>query len=139
MEGGGCAEIVEDEAAVCACRGEDAGFGLVEGDGGDSIDAGGPVEGLGGVGRGAVQIVEADGGGGRGGEGGFVSVPRYAREGVCAEPGRGGAAVRRSVVRIVELDRLVTTAGEQCLIFRPAHPLHQIPMRLRLPNFIPTG
>jgi len=47
VEGRRGAEVVEDDCAVEGCGGENGGFGLVEGDGGDCVGGGWPAEGLG--------------------------------------------------------------------------------------------
>ena len=47
VEGGGSAQVVENDGAVGGGGGENGGFGLVEGDSGDSFDRRRPAEGLG--------------------------------------------------------------------------------------------
>lgn len=75
-EGGGGAQVVEDEGAVGGGGSEDGGFGGVEGEGGDGVGLGGPVEGLQRGGGGAVEVVDGDDAGGCG-DGGFAAVVRH--------------------------------------------------------------
>ena len=60
------AQIIEDEGAVSGSGGEEGGFGLVEGDCGDGVGGGGPVEGLEWGGGGAREVVDGDDAGGGG-------------------------------------------------------------------------
>lgn len=138
VQGRGCAEVVEDEAAVGCCGGEDAGFSLIEREGGDGVDAGRPGEGLDRSRGGSSDVVE---GNLRGGDGkdGLGPMPRYAAVGILAEPAGDRGAVGGCVVGIEEFDGFIATAGEELSVLRPADAFDEVVVSFRLPDFVLTG
>jgi len=137
--GSGGAQVIKGEGAVRSAGGEKGCLALVEGEGGDGVDSGGPGEGLRRGRAGAGEIVDLDGGGGCGGEGGFGAVTRDTGERIRTQPGGRRGGVGGGLVGVIELDRLVGAAGEQLAIMRPTHPAHHVFVRAHLPYLVAAG
>lgn len=137
--GSGSAQVIEGEGAVRSAGGEKRCLALIEGEGGDGVDSGGPGEGLRRGGAGAGEIVDQDGRGGGSSEGGLGAVARDAGERIRAQPGGRGGGVRGGLVRVIELDRLVGAAREQLAIVRPTHPANHVFVRAHLPYLVAAG
>lgn len=136
-DGGGGAQVVDDDGAVVGARGEDGRLDVVEGDVCDCVGGRWPVEHLGG---GCVPLKIVDGDDARcHGKGIFRAVVRETGEGAGAQPRRDRSRVAGQIIRIVELDGAVGGARQQLLVPGPLEALDDVLMRRGMPYFLPRG
>ena len=138
VEGGRSAQVVENDGAVGGGGGEDGGFGLVEGDGGDGFDRRWPAEGLGRSCGGPRDVVDGYGAAG-GSEGRERAVVRDASKCGLSEPGCCWSASGWCVVWIEELYCPVTPAREESLVSCPTHPFYDVFVCSTVPYLFLTG